>query len=194
MERKFFKTIGEQFSKKFVDIMALVVAIAAVTISMVQVNMQREFERIKQQPVLSIEFHRVDSEPMKGFKLSNVGYGPAVIKSFKYYLNDSDFRDDSSHIQWNTNAPPFTELKFEKINYFTEGYIIAEKELFILGTTASVRFVDNPISFYTSLTAKVMDSIIIEIEYTSMNPLDEYTYLLRFCGTRNPTNYREERD
>lgn len=196
----FLKHLGKQVANKFVDLIALVVASIAIFISINQGKTQKEFERINKQPLLNIEFIKVDNAYKKGFKLSNQGFGPAIVISFKYYLNKKDFENDSNSFQkWLPYINDSLEYKFEDINFLTEGYIIGQnessKDIFLLGTTANTHISEAyPSSFFDSNTAGFMEKLVIEIEYKSINPLDKYTYYLRFGENLKPSNHRESRE
>ncbi|WP_136465217.1 hypothetical protein [Flagellimonas onchidii] len=195
---KIIRTIISVVGRKFVDIMALVVAFIAVLISINQSKTQKEIERINKQPLLQITFIKVDSETKKGFKLTNLGFGPAIIKSYRYYLNMEDYKNGTNEkSKWIPALESKLEFIFEDINNLNENYVVGEKDsdkdVFLLGTTAKYTTSESikPMMFFNSNTSKVMDNIVIEIEYTSMNPLDEYYYYLRYSENQFPNNYRK---
>jgi len=197
--KNFIKKLSIQIGNKFVDLIAIIVACIAIIISINQGISQKEFERINKQPLLNIEFIKVDDATKKGIRLSNLGFGPAIIKSFKYYLNEKDVGNASkTYYKWLPRIEDSLEFKFEDINYLAEGNIIGEKDsnedIFLLGTSARIYLSkENPGTFYNSKTARFIAGIVIEIEYQSINPIDQYTYYLRFGDGLEPSNYRENR-
>lgn len=194
----YIKKLGAIIGEKFVDLMALLVAVLAVIITINQGSTQKEFERLNKQPLLNIEFIKVDDATKKGLKLSNLGFGPAIIRSFNYYLNEEDFiRKKNKYYQWLPHIEDSLQFVFT-LNYLTDGFVLGEKDsykdIFLLETTGQ-HYVskENPGTFYNSNTKKFMERIVIEIEYKSMNPLDQYTYYLRYGEILVPSNYREAR-
>jgi hypothetical protein len=100
MKSKTLSGIKDQIMKKFVDITAVVIATIAVVVSINQANTQKKLEIINKQPLLNIEFIKADSEIEKGFVLRNVGFGPAIIKSFRFYNNQEDYEKNISYHEW----------------------------------------------------------------------------------------------
>ena len=165
---------------KGIDLLALVVSIVAIIVTFTQGSSQTKLAKASLQPHLTIELIKVDSEPKKGILLKNVGNGPAIITSFKYYKDRKDFENKISHQEWIYPGNKFmfevdTTIIFQDINFLTEGYAVAhdpEKSLFLLGTNSG--------KFYDSPTAKSLEKIIIEIEYKSIIKKDKETYHLKF--------------
>lgn len=188
--------------KNILDIVAVIVACVAVYISVVQGGTQKEIERVSKQPLLQIELTQANYEPLKGFRLSNLGFGPAIIKSFRFYLNEDEYLNhpDRHHEAWLPTLTDSLGYIFERINFLTTAYAIGEKDsnkdIYLLGTTAtqfSFGETEFPLNFFDSRTKHMLSNIIIEIEYTSMNPLDNYVYYLRYGENQKPSNYREQR-
>lgn len=185
--------IIQKLKEKFLDIMALLIALAAFIVSFQQGNTQKKLEVLNKQPLLNIEFIKADSQvtaPMKGFLLKNQGFGPAIITSFKHYKNENAFQNGQSFHEWlNSDGISHTILmpfRFEEINVLNKGYVITNNtdgNIFILGTKQS--------NFFNTDTRKSMDSVIIEIEYKSISPFDTHIYYLRFCENFNENNLRE---
>ncbi len=199
MIKNYFLLIWSQLGKKFVDLMALFVATIALIISIKQSDVQKEIERVNKQPLLLIEYSKANYQKVKGFEIKNVGYGPAIIKSFKIYKNKVEKDKGLASDDW---APflntEMLQFKFEYVNYLADGYIMGEKEndnkIHLLGTSGDELWNDEELIQYSgSKIDSILANIIIDIEYKSINPLDEYTYFLSFCENRKPSNYRDIR-
>jgi len=168
--------------------MALIVAIAAVVVTVIQGNTQEKLEVVNKQPLLLIEYNKADSQEKKGFLLRNVGFGPAIIESFKFYRNQRDYDNNRSFHKWLDsigNGVFPMECCFDDINFLNEGYVVTTDQnpaLYLLGTDTSF--------FYNSSTAKYMDSVIIDIQYRSISPFDNNIYYLRYCENFVKNNIR----
>jgi hypothetical protein len=177
----FFSPILKQMREKFLDIMAIVVAVIAIVISTNQGKSQNELTLSNWRPMLAMEYIKSDSAIEKGLLIKNVGFGPAIIQSFRYYRNEEDYQKKISYQEW-LNDSGFSRsgillgFRFVDINYFTRGYVLAnrtEGDLFLLGTKAN--------NYYGSDTDSSLQKVIVEIEYSSIASADKHTYYLRFC-------------
>src|SRR5688500_10134040 len=175
-KRNFFQVIGKQLPNKFFDLIALIVAAIAVFVSVKQGNTQRNLTIANWQPQLVIEYIKTNYEIKKGFLLKNVGFGPAVIASFKYFRNEKEYDANIGYMEW-LNEKGYSKsgillgVPFEDVNYLTRGYVLSNKtedNLFLLGTRDSL--------FYNSPTAQSLDSVIIEITYKGITQADKNTY------------------
>jgi hypothetical protein len=174
---------------KPLDLAALFVAICALGVSFYQGTVQSKLEVINKQPLLNIEFIKNDSEEEKGFKITNAGFGPAIITSFTIYNNENSRLNKKGYDMWleNSNVRFYKDNKiyFHEINNLTNGYVMptgSENSLFLLGTTES--------NFYNSLTAHFMNKVVIEIRYKSISYFDDKEYLLIFCENSSINNKR----
>lgn len=198
MFKKYLGTIWSQLGKKFVELMALLVAAIAVMISVKQGDVQKEVERVNKQPLLQIEYSKANYQKVKGFEVKNVGYGPAIIKSFKVFKNKIEKEKGKiASKDWEPLLDIKTlQFKFEYVNYLAEGYVMGEKEgdnqIHLLGTSATELWSGEKAFQYSgSKIDSTLSNVIIDIEYKSINPLDEYTYFLSFCDSKKPSNSRD---
>lgn len=187
-----------QLKEHIIDIMAFLVALTAVIISVNQSRIDNEYQRLDKQPLLYIEFIELDSEEMKGFKLYNHGFGPAIIKDFTVYGTKEDYKQKLNPKEDFLSAVgPKLGYFFDKVNNLPDEYVLAQNEsIFLIGTCADSimnYFIPNEITnkFYNSQTKKNMNQMVIEIIYKSMNPNDKYQYKLRFCPSMEPINKNE---
>lgn len=177
---------------KAIDLAALAVAICALWLSIRQVDIQRRLEITNKQPLLTIEFIKIDSLPEKGFKISNAGFGPAIITSFMIYNNLNEKKGSNKWIEENAPDVRFgnpDNISFYEINNLTKDFVIAtgkENELFLLGTKSR--------NFYNSVTSKNMSNVIIEVKYKSISHFDDQEYCLRFSENSAINNRRSTAD
>jgi len=175
-------------SKNSIDIAALLIATLAVVISLIQMKTQKNLEITNKQPLLAIEFLKVDEENKKGFTINNFGLGPAIIDSFCIYKNQRDYEKGVKYHEWldssNFFILPLTG-KFEPINNLEPGFILASgRTLFLVGTDTS--------SFYCTTNARYLDSTIVELKYRSISSIDDNIYYLKFCELFKTNNSRKE--
>lgn len=192
------KSLLIQLKEHIIDIMAVIVAATAVFISVNQSKIDNEYQRLDKQPLLYIEFIELDSEVMKGFKLYNHGFGPAIIKDFTVYGTKDDYEHKLNQGEdFLSTVGNKLGYFFNKMNNLPDEYVLAQNDnLFLLGTDAQIfpknrPFIDTINGFYHSQTKKNMNQMVIEIIYESMNPNDKYQYKLRFCPSMEPINKSE---
>ncbi|MDJ1480643.1 hypothetical protein QNI16_09115 [Cytophagaceae bacterium YF14B1] len=180
------KKLKVQLQEHIVDLAALFVSILALVVSCSQ---QKDIQIAEYRPLLVIEFLKKDSEPHKGIVLKNVGLGPALIQSFRYYKDESAWKAHKPDTSWiptyESSLAPYT---FQDLTVLEPNYVIGENQsLFLLGTDgqllqpASDSASTHNTSFFNSVTAHHLESLIIEIEYKSIYAPDTQQYYLRFC-------------
>ncbi|MCW5521189.1 hypothetical protein J1N09_15175 [Aureitalea sp. L0-47] len=194
--------MGNSKLKLSIEILTIVIAAGALVYSVIEhqqtVKLQKaqteraiQLELEKEKPYLQIVFRKIDSEKEKGLVLTNVGPGPARITSFRYFLDEFAFQNDSSLTSWLNDKSKLTfskdTLLIEEINFLDNGYVVApgrNNELYFLKQIAP--------KFYNTQAQKDMDNLIIEIEYKSLNPFDKATYFLRYCEKFKTNNIRDK--
>ena len=183
------KSILTQLKDNIVELMALLVSISALLYAILQGNTQEKLEIVNKQPLLVIEFNKTDFLDTKGFLLTNAGFGPAIIESFRYSINEQEFKNKKFHTEWLDSTryakALFLGLNFKHVNVLEPGFVIKnDRELYLLGTIEK-----KP--FYGTQTEKSMSNAIIEIWYTSISPLDKNRYYLRYCENFKKNNVRD---
>jgi hypothetical protein len=189
--KRLFQSALTQLGNKFVDIMALIIAIAAVVVSVRQSETQTKIEILNKQPLLLLMLIRQEAPDDKnGFLLKNIGFGPALIKSFKYYDSQQEYKRGASHQKWphpkGYIGSVYVNFDFTTANDLEQDDVIKlEETLYLLGT--------RDILFPYSKAADSMRGVIIEIEYKSLNPIDTTTYYLKFCDRFIVNNIRQRK-
>jgi hypothetical protein len=190
--KKFLINLGNQAKEKFIDLMALFISTVAVFISIRQGTTQKRLEILNKQPLLNIEFIKHDSSKIaKGLLVNNVGFGPAIVESFKIYLNNRDFNKKLAYSQWLDSSGNFifpVEYYFDDIVFLNPGYVLTtdpREPLYLLAKDTT--------RFYPLRSRQYMDSLIIEIEYKSISPFDNTMYYLRFCELFRENNIRDRK-
>lgn len=155
--------------------MALVIAIAAVVVSVKQSETQTKIEILNKQPILLLELVKKETAEINGLSVKNIGFGPALIKSFIYYSNQQKYRQKLGHRKWplirGYTGTVYVGFDFSRMNNLEQDDIIkSDEKLFVIGTRD--RF------FPLSTPAEKLSKTIVEIEYRSLNLLDTTTYLL----------------
>lgn len=194
-------------TKSLIDIFALVISIMAlgytvfqhkqtVALQTSQTQKQEMLEISKSRPYFQIEFLKVDSEMDKGILLENVGSGPGVIYSFKYYVNESAYARGEFYNSWLRDEIRFKNKScsnlifseenncFEELNILTNGYVITPGEN---GKIFLLREEDN---IYEKRISDDIANLIIEIEYKSLSPYDEEIYYLKYSENFLVNNVR----
>lgn len=187
----FIINLINQAKEKFIDLMALLISAVAVFISIRQGYTQEGLEISNKQPLLNIEFIKGDSSKIpKGLLLNNFGFGPAIIKSFKIYKNNRDYEKNRGFNTWSDSSGDFLlpfQFYFDEAVFLNPSYVIPtnpREPLYLLAK--------DTLDFYNTATRHNMDSLIIEIEYESMSPLDKNTiYYLRYCELLKENNIRD---
>lgn len=187
--------------KNSVDVIAIILAAAALIYSVYEHNQTIKIQKIqteraikleleKEKPYLQISFRKLDSELEKGIVMNNVGSGPARIISFKYYIDEDSFKKSKGLTSWLDENGYLTFSKdtmmFEEINVFDNGYVQ------VSGRQNEIFFLKQIDSFYKSQARLDMEKLIIEIEYQSLNPFDTKIYYLRFCESFLINNIRNK--
>lgn len=184
------KTLKQKFSEKFIDLMALLTAIGALTVSVWQCQTQERLQVLDKQPVLLIEFHKIHEDTTKrdtikkGLWISNVGFGPAEIVSYKVYKNREAYSANSSKTDILKAIGSELGLYVYE-NVLTRGYVIKQGDGFYLIQIDSVK------EFNYSIERKLVDSLILELKYKSLSPFDEEKYYLRYGELFIENNIRD---
>ena len=194
--------MSESKSKSWVDYVTIFIAISALGFSLYQFDqtvtrqenqteLEKKLEIEKVKPVLQITFRKADSEQERGFVVSNVGGGPALITSFKYYLDSLGFVKKDNLKSWlNEYGYPFVTADTKDFSDWTilvEGHHIPpgkDNEIFL--------FKNNRKKFYNSQARKDLENVIVEIEYKSLTSLDDSTYYLLYCEKFEKNNQRDK--
>jgi len=196
--------------KLLIDWLGLIVAVVSLGLTgyifQHSSKLNRDTEISQNRPLLNIEYFKNDSEEMYGLLVKNVGKGPAIIESFRYYANRSEFEDTAS-IPRNSWSPEFetlwnnTNFWYDKLSTLVPGHVITpdqRSEVYLLGTRAlsynqiqegKTSRTDRK-SFYTSIDSKILDSVIVEIKYKSITSLDDSTYVLTYSESFVQNNTR----
>ncbi|BDD12703.1 hypothetical protein FUAX_51350 (plasmid) [Fulvitalea axinellae] len=141
MERlkRLWTLIKAQAKRELLALGSLLVSVIVGYFGYQQAKTLERFEINNQKPILQIDYLSVDSEPVNGFRISNVGFGPAKILKFNVYYKD-------------TLGTPYTQVLdpledktgiflFEQLNNLPEGYVVPSvgegKSIFLMGTSST---------------------------------------------------------
>ncbi|NKB32453.1 MAG: hypothetical protein GKR91_05085 [Pseudomonadales bacterium] len=151
----------DKYSDKITAIGATVTALAAISITVIEMRSEQEFQRISVEPYLEMgnsggapgfDFYR--------FVISNTGLGPAVIKSFEFYVDDQEVLAWSDALELLTSGDE--EINYSYSSILPMRRISAEETLVAVELTPRSPTV---VSFHRAMPG---DRVKIELCYCSV--------------------------
>ncbi len=107
----------QKILKHVKDYVPIFIALVALFLSMWQAYQYRKHNQLSVRPFIQLISEMAGGEPANGILVNNAGFGPAIIKDFRIYVDGQLINDDDNNCGW-TNAVRLLHLKRSPVEHF----------------------------------------------------------------------------
>ena len=150
-----------------ISISAIFIALSSLIVAIWQNILTRKHNKLSVKPLICIDYHFTDDEELNGIYLDNTGLGPAIIKSFRVFIDEDEI------LSLNKNFLVINEL-IKTFNNLNIKYLVdktIEKKLIenINSIYYNIKFLENIYDCYIELNEIFIDLLYIVIETIGKN-------------------------
>ena len=148
-----------------ISISAIFIALSSLIVAIWQNILTRKHNKLSVKPLICIDYHFTDDEELNGIYLDNTGLGPAIIKSFRVFIDEDEILQ-SDYELWEgaikkLEFPPNINLKIFVL--LKESVIYPNDKKCLIGINSMVEPSDYQQYFYNALRR-----IDFKLEYESI--------------------------
>jgi hypothetical protein len=108
---------NKEFLKSVTAYAPIFIALVALFLSIWQAHQYRRHNQLSVRPFVQLIREMAAGEPVNGLLVTNAGFGPAIIKDFRIYVDGKVMPDDDDNCGW-THAIRLLNLKRRPVENF----------------------------------------------------------------------------